>query len=120
MCLGVISPCAKFVGARDAHAAAAVTTEEWEELGAKGGVLSEPSFFFRTLPSRAHTSSHMSGPGITWRLCGGLGAQAWRKKFESSEALAELPAVARSAVELHRCCARVSLAAALLSQHMCM
>ena len=38
-------------------------------------------------------------------------------KFESSEALAELPAVARSAVELHRCCARVSLAAALLSQH---
>ena len=38
-------------------------------------------------------------------------------KFESSEALAELPAVARTAVELHGCCARVSLTAALLSQH---
>jgi hypothetical protein len=37
--------------------------------------------------------------------------------FESSEALAELSAVARTAVELHGCCARVSLAAALLSQH---
>eukprot|EP00964_Phaeocystis_antarctica_P023786 scaffold13303_cov70-Phaeocystis_antarctica.AAC.13 len=38
-------------------------------------------------------------------------------RFESSEALAEQPAVARSAVELHRCCARVSLAAALVRQH---
>ena len=38
-------------------------------------------------------------------------------RFESSGALAELPAVARTAVELHGCCARVSLAAALLSQH---
>ena len=38
-------------------------------------------------------------------------------RFESSEALAELPAVARTAVELHGCCARVSLAAAPLSQH---
>ena len=28
-------------------------------------------------------------------------------RFESSEALAELPAVARTAVELHGCCARV-------------
>jgi hypothetical protein len=38
-------------------------------------------------------------------------------RFESSESLAELPAVARTAVELHGCCARVSLAEALLSQH---
>ena len=38
-------------------------------------------------------------------------------RFESSEALAEQPAVARSAVELHRCCTRVSRAAALLRQH---
>ena len=38
-------------------------------------------------------------------------------RLESSEALAELPVVARTAVELHGCCARVSLAAALLSQH---
>eukprot|EP00964_Phaeocystis_antarctica_P028185 scaffold15894_cov33-Phaeocystis_antarctica.AAC.1 len=38
-------------------------------------------------------------------------------RFESSEALAEQPAVARSAVELHRCCARVSRAAALARQH---
>ena len=35
----------------------------------------------------------------------------------SSEALAEQPAVARSAVELHGCCARVSLAEPLLRQH---
>ena len=38
-------------------------------------------------------------------------------RFESSEPLAEQPAVARSAVELHRCCARVSRAAALVRQH---
>jgi len=38
-------------------------------------------------------------------------------RFESSEALAEQPTVARSAVELHRCCARVSRAAALVQQH---
>ena len=38
-------------------------------------------------------------------------------RFESSEALAEQPAVRRSAVELHRCCARVSRAAALVQQH---
>ena len=38
-------------------------------------------------------------------------------RFESSEALAEQPAVARSAVELHRCCARVPRAAALVRQH---
>ena len=34
-----------------------------------------------------------------------------------TEALAEQPAVVRSAVELHRCCARVSRAAALVQQH---
>ena len=38
-------------------------------------------------------------------------------RFESTEALAEQPAVRRSAVELHRCCARVSRAAALVQQH---
>jgi len=38
-------------------------------------------------------------------------------RFESSEALAELPVVAPTAVELHGCYARVSLAEALLSQH---
>jgi hypothetical protein len=36
---------------------------------------------------------------------------------ESSEGLAELPAVACTAVELHGCCARVSLAEALLCQY---
>jgi hypothetical protein len=44
----------------------------------------------------------------------------WGKRhvrFESSEALAEQPAVARTAVELHGCCARGSLAEALLCQH---
>ena len=38
-------------------------------------------------------------------------------RFESSEALAEQPAVARTALELHGCCTRVSLAEALLRQH---
>ena len=38
-------------------------------------------------------------------------------RFESSEALAEQPAVVRTAVELHGCCARVSRAAALVRQH---
>ena len=38
-------------------------------------------------------------------------------RFESSEAPVEQPAVARSAVELHRCCARMSRATALLRQH---
>ena len=48
------------------------------------------------------------------------GDRAWRKRrarFESSEALEEQLAVARSAVELLRCCARVSRAAALVRQH---
>jgi hypothetical protein len=59
-------------------------------------------------------SSHMSGhhPATVRRAGRKRGA-----RFESSEALAELPAVARTAVELHGCCARVSLAEALLSQH---
>ena len=63
-------------------------------------------FFLRTCqarPIRAHTC-----PGITWRAGP---ASVWRKICESSEALAELPEVARSAVELRGCCARVSLAA---------
>ena len=80
----------------------------------KGGVLSEPSFFFRTLPSRAHTSSHMSGHHLATLRRAGRKRGA---RFESSEALSEQPAVVRSAVELHGCCARVSLAEALLSQH---
>ena len=46
-----------------------------------------------------------------------LAGRKRHSRFESSEALAELPAVARTAVELHGCCARVSLAEALLNQH---
>ena len=70
--------------------------------------------FFTNAPSSPHTSSHMSGHHpATVRLAG----RKRHARFESSEALAELPAVARTAVELHGCCARVSLAAALLSQH---
>ena len=79
-----------------------------------GGVFSEPAFFLRTCPQLPHMSSHMSGHHLATVRRAGRKRGA---KFESSEALAELPAVARSAVELHRCCARVSLAAALLSQH---
>ena len=72
----------------------------------QGGVFFEPAFFLRTCqarPIRAHTC-----PGITWRAGP---ASVWRKICESSEALAELPEVARSAVELRGCCSRVSLAA---------
>jgi hypothetical protein len=71
-------------------------------------------YFFTNLPSSPHMSSHMFGHHpATVRLAG----RKRHARFESSEALAELPAVARTAVELHGCCARVSLAAALLSQH---
>lgn len=83
-------------------------------LQGTGGVFSEPAFFLRTCPQLPHMSSHMSGHHLATVRRAGRKRGA---KFESSEALAELPAVARSAVELHRCCARVSLAAALLSQH---
>ena len=76
--------------------------------------------FFRTLPSCSHTFSHMC-PGITQGAGTGLcGTMAWRKRharFESSEALEEQPAVARTRVELQGCCARTSLAEALLRQH---
>ena len=65
------------------------------------------------MPSRAHTSSHMSGHHLATVRRAGRKRGA---RFESSEALAEQPAVVRSAVELHRCCARVSRAAAL-EQH---
>ena len=82
----------------------------------KGSVFSEHIniLFLRTCPQLPHMSSHMSGHHLATVRRAGRKRGA---KFESSEALAELPAVARSAVELHRCCARVSLAAALLSQH---
>jgi hypothetical protein len=77
---------------------------------------------------RAQLAPYELSPGITRRLCGWLGAsgtEAARKFLRalSSEALAELPArgsqaaVAHTrAMALHGCCARVSLAAALLSQ----
>ena len=84
------------------------------DIISKGCVFSEPAFFLRTCPQLPHMSSHMSGHHpATVRLAG----RKRHARFESSEALAELPAVARTAVELHGCCARVSLAAALLSQH---
>jgi hypothetical protein len=87
-----------------------------------GGVFFEPMISLRTCPARPirdHTCS-----AITRRLCGvRLAGRKRHARFESSEALGELPAVARAAVdqpwtvELHECCARVSLAAALLNQH---
>ena len=64
--------------------------------------------------SSPHTSSHMFGHHPATM---GLAGRKRHARFESSEALAELPAVARTAVELHGCCARVWLAEALLSQH---
>ena len=72
------------------------------EFAYKGSDFSEHAVFLRTCQAAGspHTSSHMSGhhPATVRR--------AGRKsgiRFESSEALAEQPAVARSAVELHRC-----------------
>ena len=59
-------------------------------------------------------SSHTSGHHLATVRRAGRKRGA---RFESSEALAEQPAVVRTAVELHGCCARVSLAEALLSQH---
>jgi hypothetical protein len=74
-----------------------------------------PSFFFTNVPSSPHTSSYMFGHHpATVRLAG----RKRRARLESSEALAEQPAVARTAVELHGCCARVSLAEALLTANM--
>jgi hypothetical protein len=57
-----------------------------------GSVFSEP-IFFTNVPSSPHTSSHMSGHHpATARLAG----RKRHARFESSEALAELPAVART------------------------
>ena len=62
---------------------------------------------------RAHTHVRASPGDCTagWAAGRKPKREAARKRFESSEALAELPEVARSAVELRGCCARVSLAA---------
>ena len=80
----------------------------------KGGVFSEPAFFYERARLAPYELTHV-------RASSGDCAAGWAHKrgarFESSEALAEQPALARSAVELHRCCARVSLAAALARQH---
>ena len=90
-------------------------TSRGTRYSVKGGVFSEPThLFFRNLPGSPHTSSHMSGHHLATVRRAGRKRGA---RFESSEALAEQPAVARSAVELHRCCARVSRAAALVQQH---
>ena len=70
-------------------------------------------FFFTNVPGSPHASSHMPGHHLATVRRAGRKRGA---RFESSEALAEQPAVARSAVELHYgCCARVSRAAALIS-----
>jgi hypothetical protein len=83
-------------------------------FGAFSPPLSFYLFLFTNFSSSPHTSSHMFGHHpATVQLAG----RKRHARFESSEALAELPAVARTAVELHGCCARVSLAEALLSQH---
>ena len=66
------------------------------------------------MPGSPHTSSHMFGHHLATVRRAGRKRGA---RFESTEALAEQSAVVRSAVELHRCCARVSRAAALVQQH---
>ena len=75
----------------------------------KGGVFSEHAFSFyeRARLAPYFTSSHMSGHhSATVRRAG----RKRGARFESSEVLAEQLVVARTAVELHGCCARVSLA----------
>ena len=84
----------------------------FEALWTTSNTWGAPQNFFRNV--RHLISDPVSGHHpATVRLAG----RKRHARFESSEALAELPAVARTAVELHGCCARVSLAAALLSQH---
>jgi hypothetical protein len=81
---------------------------------------SHSACFFTNVPSSPHTSSRMCICMFGHhprRLCGWLGASGTQDLRALRLWLAELPAVARTAVELHGCCARVSLAAALLSQH---
>ena len=71
-------------------------------------------FFYERAQLAPYELTHVrASPGDCMRLAG----RKRHARIESSEALAELPAVARTAVELHGCCARVSLAAALLSKH---
>ena len=80
------------------------------------GCFLRTQLYLRTCPAhpiRAHIRFMFGHHPATVRLAG----RKRHARFESSGALAELPAVARTAVELHGCCARVSLAAALLSQH---
>jgi hypothetical protein len=76
-------------------------------------------YLLRTCPARpirAHTCS-----AITRRLCGWLGASGTQdlralRLWQSCRQWRAQPH-AQPSVELHGCCARVSLAAALLSQH---
>jgi hypothetical protein len=91
---------------------------------------------FTNVPTQLpHASSHMSGhqftlaspyASITRRMCGGLGAsvaqdlRALRLWVQGGRGLAAAGSGAhslRTAVELHGCCARVSLAEALLSHN---
>ena len=74
-----------------------------------GGCFLRTHSFFKNVPGLPHTSSYMSGHHLATVRRAGRKRGA---RFESNEALAEQPAVKRSAVELHRCCARVSRAAA--------
>ena len=85
-----------------------------DKVKRKGGVFSEHIVFFTNVPGSSHTSSYMSGHHLATVRRAGRKRGA---RFESTEALAEQSAVRRSAVELHRCCARVSRAAALVQQH---
>ena len=78
-------------------------------LYALRGVFSpNPTFFKKGARLAPHELTHVrASPGDSVRRAG----RKRGARFESSEALAEQLAVARSAVELHPCCARVSRAA---------
>jgi len=69
-------------------------------VSGKRGCFLRTRLFLTKVPGSPHTSSHMFGhhPATVRRAGRKRGA-----RFESSEALAEQPAVVRSAVELHRC-----------------
>ena len=85
------------------------------------GILRNTRHVFTNVPgSLRYELAHTCPRGHNLATVRWAGPQAWRTggaRFESSEALAEQPAVARTAAELHRCCARVSRAAALVRQH---
>jgi len=71
--------------------------------------LSSSPFFYERAQLAPYELTHVRPSPGDW-AAGWAQRTKRHARFESSEALAELPAVARTAVELHECCARVTFA----------